>query len=179
MRLRLPHGVTVMDLIVLAILIAAAFIASEYTARARLVPIIVTIGSAMLLLVHIGLQIRGMSLDIDQRELMSRDAREAAEAAEAGEQVLAADDGRQIVSYRGGSLASGIGIIVGFPALIFLVGMLPAVFLFTFGFLTFISGFGVVRSLAAAIVTEIVIYGLFVAALGVRMNDGLLFTMFS
>ena len=179
MQIRLPRGVTLMDLIVLAVFVAAAFIASEYTARARLVPVIVTIGCAMLLLVHIGLQIRGMALDIDQRELMGRDAREAAETAEAGEQALAANDGRRIVRYEGGSLASGLAIIAGFPALIYLVGMLPAVFLFTFGFLLVISRFGLVRSLVAAVVTLAIVYGLFVAALGVRMNDGLLFTMFA
>jgi len=177
MRWRLPRGITAMDLVVLAVFITAAFIASEYTARARLVPVIVTIGSAMLLLVHIGLQIRGASLDIDQRGLMGRDARQAAETAEAEEQALAAHDVRQVVTYEGGSLASGLAIIAGFPALIFLVGMLPAVFLFTFGFLLFISKFGLVRSLVAAVATEAVIYGLFVAALGVRMNEGILFTL--
>ncbi|MFM9857604.1 tripartite tricarboxylate transporter TctB family protein [Pseudoxanthobacter sp. M-2] len=179
MRWRLPQGITVMDLVVLAVFVTAAFIASEYTARARMVPVIVTIGSAMFLLVHIGLQIRGASLDIDQRELMGRDVRRAAETAEAEEQALAAHDGRQIVTYQGGSLASGLAIIAGFPALIFLVGMLPAVFLFTFGFLLFISKFGLVRSLLAAVATEVVVYGLFVAALGVRMNQGILLTLLS
>jgi hypothetical protein len=168
-----------MDLIVLAVFVAAAFIASEYTARARLVPGIVTIGCVLLLLVHIGLQIRGMALDIDQRELMGRESREAAEAAEASEKALAENDGRRIVRYSGGSLASGLAIIAGFPALVYLVGMLAAVFLFTFGFLLIISRFGLVRSLAAAVVTLAIVYGLFVAALGVRMNEGVLLKMLS
>lgn len=179
MHLRLPRGVSVMDIIVLAVFVAAAFIASEYTARARLVPVIVTIGCALLMLVHIGLQIRGMALDIDQRELMGRDSREAAETAESNEKALAANDGRQIVSYEGGSLASGLAIVAGLPALIYLVGMLAAVFLFTFGFLLIISRFGLVRSLLAAAVTLVAVYGLFVAALGVRMNEGVLFAVFS
>lgn len=168
------RGLSLMDLMVLAVLVCAAVIASDYGARARLVPMTVAVGSILLLLLQIVLQARGASLDIDQRELMGREARLAAEEAETREDVLAAVEARSVVTYQGGSLAGGIAVFVGFAALILLIGVLPAVFIFMFGFLVCISRVGIVRSFIAALVTEAVVYGLFVAALGVRMNEGYL-----
>jgi hypothetical protein len=178
MRIPLLRRVSLMDLAVLAVLIGAAVLCSGYGARARMVPMIVAVGSIGFLLLQLVLQSRGASLDIDQEELLGAEAKRAAEEAEAKEQAFAEAAPRSFVTYEGGSLWSGLAIIVGFAALILGLGVLPAVFLFVFGFLAFISRLRVLWALLLALATEGVVYGLFVLVLGVRMNRGFLIEMF-
>lgn len=170
--------ISLMDLAVLAALVAAALIASQYGARARMVPMVVAIGSIAFLVLQIVLELRGASLDIDQEEaLMGEDARRAAEEAEAKEEAAFAEKIR-IATYEGGTIAGGILLVASYAALILLVGVVPAVFVFVLYFFLVISRLGFVTSLLLALATEAVIYGLFILTLGVRPNRGFLFDAF-
>lgn len=173
-----PRRVSLVDLAVLAMLVTAAAIASQYGVRARMGPMVVSIGSVLLLTVHIILQFRGASLGIDQEEvLMSTEARRAAEESEAREEALARAGQQSIVVTQGGTLAGALAIVVAYPTLIILIGLVPAVFVFVFFFFLFISRLGLVRSLVFAAATEASIYGLFILTLGVRPNTGYLVDM--
>jgi hypothetical protein len=79
-----------------------------------------------------------------------------------------------ITSRKPGGEWSAFGLVALLLALVFTVGPLPAVFLFTVGYLWTTRHCSLVRALLYGVACVAVLYGLFGFALGVQLNRGLL-----
>lgn len=158
--------------ILLAVFVAFAAISLTYGDRARLVPLPVAIASSLLILLQLYLQNTRADADlaVDAMHLFARQGEQITSTLEA--ELAIPEQGVTIVEEPGGSEWSAALLVIAFVSMILLVGILPAVFLFVFGYFLLVSKKRVLTSLAYAIGTEVAIYALFVWVLKVQMYGG-------
>lgn len=149
----------------LALFAGVIWLAQDFGPRARMIPLPLAVLGIVLTAVQIAWQ-NWRSTDELQMELIEVEApgRPEGEAAPAG--------GKKKVTWRqeAGALAV-VGMLVG---LIFLVGVIPAVFLFTCGYFRATRLYSWRASLIYTAILTAAVYGLFVLALQIQPYHGLL-----
>ena len=163
--------------IVLAIFVAMLYLTFGYSSRARLVPLPVCILGILLAVAQLLWQnlrsadeLRVNFLDVVGRGTISTPAvGPHGGSASAQPQSTEADGER-----RPAGELSAFGIIAILLALVFVVGPLPSVFLFTAGYLALTRHCSSARAVLYAFLCAAILYGLFGFALGVQLNRGLL-----
>ena len=163
--------------IVLAVFVVMLYLTFGYSSRARLVPLPVCILGIILAVAQLFWQnlrsadeLRVNILDVVGRGTINTPAvGPQGGSASAQPQSTEADGGRK----PAGEL-SAFGIIAILLALVFVVGPLPSVFLFTAGYLALTRHCSPARAVLYALVCAAILYGLFGFALGVQLNRGLL-----
>lgn len=136
--------------VLLAVFVLAVVIAAGYGSRARLVPVAIAVTAIVLVLAQITVQ-----------NLTRRPA--AADAAPE----------QRPGGTQGGSLLGGIGIVAILVAGILLVGLLPAILLYVFGYLKWVAMTRTVLAAGYAIAAWGVLYLLFALFLGIPLYTGL------
>lgn len=160
----------VVSVLLLALFIGVILLCQDFGPRARLIPLPLAIFGIVLTLIQLAWHNLGSTeeLQMDMIAVQAPDALSAAVKAPAAP-VLKPSWGRE---------ASAYGIIVLLVAMIFTVGLMPAVFVFTGGYL-FLSHFCSWRaSLLYTAVLTAVVYLLFVVALQIQPYHGLLAPLF-
>jgi Tripartite tricarboxylate transporter TctB family len=158
------------SVLLLALFIGVILLCQDFGPRARLIPLPLAIFGIVLTLIQLAWHNLGSTdeLQMDMIAVQAPDALSAAVKAPAAP-VLKPAWGRE---------ASAYGIIVLLVAMIFTVGLMPAVFVFTGGYL-FLSHYCSWRAsvLYTAVLTAVV-YLLFVVALQIQPYHGLLAPLF-
>jgi hypothetical protein len=160
--------------IMLAIFVVMLYLTFGYSSRARLVPLPVCIFGIILAVTQLIWQnMRSADeLRINFLDVVGRGGSNTpATAPPPAEQLSAANV--DIKRKPGGEL-SAFGIIATLLGLVFFVGPLPSVFLFTTGYLALTRHCSPGRAVLYALLCAAVLYGLFGFALGVQLNRGLL-----
>ncbi|HYM99295.1 MAG TPA: tripartite tricarboxylate transporter TctB family protein [Aestuariivirgaceae bacterium] len=163
--------------IVLAVFVVMLYLTFGYSSRARLVPLPVCIFGIILAVAQLFWQnlrptdeLRVNFLDVVGRgTINSPVVGSQSGSASAQPQSTEADGERK----PAGEL-SAFGIIAILLALVFVVGPLPSVFLFTAGYLALTRHCSPARAILYAFLCAAILYGLFGFALGVQLNRGLL-----
>lgn len=158
------------SVLLLALFIGVILLCQDFGPRARLIPLPLAIFGIVLTLIQLAWHNLGSTdeLQMDMIAVQAPDALSAAVKAPAAA-VLKPSWGRE---------ASAYGIIVLLVAMIFTVGLMPAVFVFTGGYL-FLSHYCSWRaSLLYTAVLTAVVYLLFVVALQIQPYHGLLAPLF-
>jgi len=158
------------SVLLLALFIGVILLCQDFGPRARLIPLPLAIFGIVLTLIQLAWHNLGSTdeLQMDMIAVQAPDALAAAVKAPAAP-VLKPSWGREAGAY---------GIIVLLVALIFTVGLMPAVFVFTGGYL-FLSHYCSWRaSLLYTAVLTAVVYLLFVVALQIQPYHGLLAPLF-
>jgi hypothetical protein len=165
--------------IVLAVFLVLLYLTLGYGSRARLVPLPVCILGVVLAVAQLLWQnLRSLDeLRINPLDLVGKPATVGATASATPGTPDAApqrDSTATDPARKPGGEFSAFGIIVVLLALVFVVGPLPAVFLFTAGYLSLTRHCTPARAVLYAAGCAAVLYGLFGFALGVPLNRGLL-----
>jgi Tripartite tricarboxylate transporter TctB family len=158
------------SVLLLALFIGVILLCQDFGPRARLIPLPLAIFGIVLTLIQLAWHNLGSTdeLQMDMIAVQAPDALSAAVKAPAAP-ALKPSWGRE---------ASAYGIIVLLVAMIFTVGLMPAVFVFTGGYL-FLSHYCSWRaSLLYTAVLTAVVYLLFVVALQIQPYHGLLAPLF-
>jgi hypothetical protein len=163
--------------IMLAVFVVMLYLTFGYSARARLVPLPVCILGIILAVAQLVWQnLRSVDeLRVNFLDVVGRGAIKTPATAPPGGSEPAQPSSTDVTIGRkpGGEL-SAFGIIAILLGLVFVVGPLPSVFLFTAGYLAFTRHCSPARAVLYAAVCAVVLYGLFGFALGVQLNRGLL-----
>ncbi|MGX1308795.1 low affinity Fe/Cu permease [Amorphus suaedae] len=158
---------------------------STYGARARMVPTIIAGIGFVLMAAQIILQnVRSeATMQVDLMELISRRATGDEEGLPDHLRTdLAEAKRKQYVEPgetrgpRPGSFARellSLAVVACAIGLFFLIGPIPTMFVFTFGYLTITGHFGVLRAFAVSALFTLFVYGLFYAWLRIDMKQGL------
>lgn len=166
----------IVGVIMLAVFVVMLYLTFGYSSRARLVPLPVCILGIILAIAQLiwqNLPAAG-ELRVNILDVMGRGTIKTPATAPAGgqpTQPLGADP--NLARKPGGEL-SAFGIIAILLGLVFVVGPLPSVFLFTAGYLALTRHCSPARAVLYALACAAVLYGLFGFALGVQLNRGLL-----
>ena len=161
--------------IVLAVFLVLLYLTFGYSARARLVPLPVAVLGVILAVAQLLWQnFRSVDeLRINPLDLVgSPRIPEAASATGSG--IPVAPPSQTEVKRKPGGELGAFGLLVILLALVYGVGPLPAVFLFTAGYLGFSRHCTPARAILYGGICAVVLYGLFGFALGVPLNRGLL-----
>lgn len=166
--------------LVLAVLLVFAGLSLTYSARARLVPLTVAIGSIALMVIQ---------LLVQNLSRAGADA-EPGGAGLFGQGGLSPDDDEMspathplppeqdetvtVLHEAGGSVLGGITVVAAFAVLILMAGVLPAALLFVFGYLRWVARASLRACVAYAVGTWGLLYLLFVVFLQVSMSGGYL-----
>ncbi|MGX1097587.1 hypothetical protein [Amorphus sp. MBR-141] len=171
--------------LILLLFVAVLIETRNYGARASMVPNIIAGIGIVLMTAQIILQnLRSeASMQVDLMELISRRATGDEEGlpehlrtdlAEAKQkQFVAAGQSR---GPRPGSFARellALVVVACAIGLFFLIGPIPTMFVFTFGYLTITGHFGAVRAFALSAIFTLCVYGLFYVWLRIDMKQGL------
>ena len=164
--------------IVLAVFLVMLYLTFGYSSRARLVPLPVCILGIILAAAQLLWQnlrsadeLRVSFLDV----FGSRGAIKTPTAApQAGSGPVQPQSTEVDVTRKPGGELSAFGIIAILLALVFVVGPLPSVFIFTAGYLALTRHCSLARAILYAFLCATILYGLFGFALGVQLNRGLL-----
>jgi hypothetical protein len=163
--------------IVLAVFVVMLYLTFGYSSRARLVPLPVCIFGIVLAVAQLLWQnLRSADeLRVNFLDVVGRGAIKTPAMAPPGGSELAQAPSTGIGGKRkpGGEL-SAFGLIAVLLALVFVVGPLPSVFLFTAGYLMLTRHCSPARAVLYALICAGILYGLFGFALGVQLNRGLL-----
>jgi hypothetical protein len=164
----------IVGVIMLAVFVVMLYLTFGYSSRARLVPLPVCILGIILAIAQLIWQNlpAGGELRVNILDVMGRGAIKNPATAPAGGQP-AQPQGADINLARKPEL-SAFGIIAILLGLVFVVGPLPSVFLFTAGYLALTRHCSPARAVLYALACAAVLYGLFGFALGVQLNRGLL-----
>lgn len=157
----------------------------NYGARASMVPNIIAGIGVVLMTAQIILQnVRSeASMQVDLMELISRRAtgdedglpvhlRTDLEEARRKQQAAA----EQTRGPRPGSVARellALAVVACAIGLFFLIGPIPTMFVFTFGYLTITGHFGALRAFVVSAIFTLLVYGLFYVWLRIDMKQGL------
>ncbi|MFZ5943194.1 MAG: tripartite tricarboxylate transporter TctB family protein [Bacillota bacterium] len=150
------------------------YLSFDYTYKARMVPVTIYIISALIMLLQIYFMNfkKDVNLNIDTAELLT-----GGKSSESDIKVGQAEQVK-IQEVKGGSELSAILLIVGYLVATLLIGMLPAMFLFVFGFFIFITKMKWHISLLITIATQASIYILFAYILQIKFYEGWLVKSF-
>lgn len=160
----------------------------NYGPRASMVPNIIAGIGAILMIAQIIMQnVRSQdSLQVDLLELISARATGDEESLpehmqqslkEAKAKKAGADEVENTGFFRPGSLPrelAAVGVVCCAIGLFFLIGPIPTMFVFTFGYLTLTGHFGVVRAFTVSFLFTLFVYGLFHVWLRIDMDQGLI-----
>ena len=164
----------VVGVIMLVIFVVMLYLTLGYSSRARLVPLPVCVLGIVLAIAQLiwqNLSAVG-ELRINILDVMGRGR---GTAAGLPQPELPQPQGADvIVEHKPGGELSAVGIIAILLGLVFVVGPLPSVFIFTAGYLALTRHCSPSRAILYAAVCAAVLYGLFGFALGVQLNRGLL-----
>jgi hypothetical protein len=164
--------------IMLVIFVVMLYLTLGYSSRARLVPLPVCIFGIVLAIAQLiwqNLSAVG-ELRINILEVMSRGRGTATAGLPEPVQPQGADLN---VARKPGVELLAIGIIAILLGMVFVIGPLPSVFIFTAGYLALTRHCSPARAILYAAVCASVLYGLFGFALGVQLNRGLLSGFFA
>ena len=167
----------IVGVIVLAVFVVMLYLTFGYSSRARLVPLPVCIlgivlarRSAPLAESALGRRTAGQ---LSRRGRQPRRGQDRGGGA-AGSSGPVQPQSTEVVSAQAGGELSAFGIVALLLALVFVVGPLPSVFLFTAGYLALTKHCSLARAILYALACAAMLYGLFGFALGVQLNRGLL-----
>lgn len=166
----------IVGLVMLTIFVVMLYLTFGYSSRARLVPLPVCIIGIILAVTQLIWQnLRsGDELRINFLDVMGRGGTNSpVQAPQAAPAEQPSGTGTEVKRKPGGEL-SAFGIIFILLGLVFVVGPLPSVFLFTAGYLALTRHCSPARAVLYALICAAVLYGLFGFALGVQLNRGLL-----
>jgi hypothetical protein len=164
----------IVGVIVLAVFLVLLYLTFGYSSRARLVPLPVAVLGVILAVVQLFWQnFRSVEeLRMNPLDLVGNPRVPDASTTASG-MPLAPPSQTEVKRKPGGEL-SAFGLVAILLVLVYGVGPLPAVFLFTAGYLGLTRHCTPVRALVYAAICAAVLYGLFGFALGVPLNRGLL-----
>lgn len=166
----------IVGVIMLAVFVVMLYLTFGYSSRARLVPLPVCILGIILAIAQLiwqNLPAAG-ELRVNILDVMGRGAIKTPAAAPAGGQPTQPQGTDLNLARKPGGELSAFGIIAILLGLVFVVGPLPSVFLFTAGYLALTRHCSPARAVLYALACAAVLYGLFGFALGVQLNRGLL-----
>lgn len=156
--------------------IAMIILSFDYSPRARLVPVPIASVSAVIVLIQIYLMNfrKDFNLNVDPAELLTGKSKEAIQEGLGKDEV----EEVKIKKIEGGKESVAILIVLTYLVMTWLIGIMVAMFLFVFGFFFIITKVGWIKSLIAALITEVSIYILFVNILEVQFYEGWLVNLF-
>jgi hypothetical protein len=166
----------IVGLIMLAVFVVMLYLTFGYSSRARLVPLPVCILGIILAIAQLiwqNLPAAG-ELRVNILDVLGRGAIRTPTTASAGGQPEPPQAADANLARKPGGELSAFGIIAILLGLVFVVGPLPSVFLFTAGYLALTRHCSPARAVLYALACAAVLYGLFGFALGVQLNRGLL-----
>jgi hypothetical protein len=166
----------IVGVIMLAVFVVMLYLTFGYSSRARLVPLPVCILGIILAIAQLiwqNLPAAG-ELRVNILDVMGRGAIKTPATAPAGGQPTQPQGADINLARKPGGELSAFGIIAILLGLVFVVGPLPSVFLFTAGYLALTRHCSPARAVLYALACAAVLYGLFGFALGVQLNRGLL-----
>jgi hypothetical protein len=168
----------VMAGILLAVFLVLLVMTLGYSSRARLVPLPVAVFGVVLAIAQLLWQnLRSVDeLRINFLDLVGGGHAADRKAAPLGapDAVEHRDDGAASGARKPAGELSAFGIVALLLALVFVAGPLPAVFIFTIGYLSMTRHCSLARALLYGVLCVAVLYGLFGYTLGVQLNRGLL-----
>jgi hypothetical protein len=158
--------------IVLAVFVMLLVMTLSYGSRARLVPLPVSILGIIFALAQLVWQnLRSVDeLRVNVLDVLGGRPAAAQQQATAAAPVAPSAERKQ----KFGGELSAFALILILLALVFTVGPLPTVFLFTAGYLGLTRHCSPLRAVAYGLICVAVLYGLFGFILGVQLNRGLL-----
>jgi hypothetical protein len=158
----------------LAVFLALLFMTVGYGSRARLVPLpIAVLGVCFAVAQLLWQNFRAADeLNIDALDLIMK--REVIAKAPIDPHAVQADEAQPQAGGRLRSESWTIGMVALLLALVLLLGPLPAVVVFTAGYLAITKHSALVRAVFYAFLCAAVLYGLFGYTLGVQLNRGLI-----
>ncbi len=162
--------------IVLAVFVVMLYLTFGYSSRARLVPLPVCILGIILAVAQLLWQnLRSADeLRVNFLDVLGGGAAKTAAVASQGGAELAPQSPEANVKRKPGGELSAFGLIALLLALVFVAGPLPAVFIFTAGYLGLTRHCSPVRAALYALGCAGLLYLLFGYVLGVQLNRGLL-----
>jgi len=158
----------------LAVFLALLFMTVGYSSRARLVPLpIAVLGVCFAVAQLLWQNFRAAdALNINALDLIMK--RDVIAKAPIDRQAVQADEAQPQAAGRFRSEPWAFGMVALLLALVFVVGPLPAVLVFTAGYLAITKHSSLVRAVFYAFACAAVLYGLFGYTLGVPLNRGLI-----
>jgi hypothetical protein len=158
----------------LAVFLALLFMTVGYSSRARLVPLpIAVLGVCFAVAQLLWQNFRAADeLNINALDLIMK--RDVIANAAIDSHAVQADEAQPQAAGRLRSEPWALGMVALLLALVFVVGPLPAVLVFTAGYLAITKHSSLVRAVFYAFVCAAVLYGLFGYTLGVQLNRGLI-----
>lgn len=161
-------------IIVLAVFLVLLYLTFGYSARARLVPLPVAVLGVILAVAQLLWQnFRSVDeLRINPLDLVGNPR--IPEATTTGSGIPVAPPTQTEVKRKPGGELGAFGLLALLLALVYGAGPLPAVFLFTAGYLGFSRHCTPARAILYGAICAAVLYALFGFALGVPLNRGLL-----
>ncbi|MDA8228010.1 MAG: tripartite tricarboxylate transporter TctB family protein [Desulfitobacterium hafniense] len=164
----------VVALVLLVIFIGFLYLSFNYSAKARLVPVPIAIASIILIIIQLLIQnfAKNFDLSVDPSQLFKATQNEAAVTNQEARKNV------QVKKQGGGKETTGIGLVLLFLAMILLIGMMPAIFLFVLGYFIILGQEKWLKALIYTAICEASIYFLFVTILNVHMYEGLILKMF-
>ena len=155
--------------------IAMIIISFDYGPRARMVPVPIAAVSAIIMLLQMYLMNfrKEIELNVDVAELLTRGQSSGAMLDEV-KQV----DEVKITVIKGGKESTALLIVVLYFVMTILIGILPAMILFVYGFFALITKVHWIKSLITTLITVASIYILFVYVLEIQFYEGWLVNTF-
>ncbi|MQA78027.1 MAG: hypothetical protein GEV10_06035 [Streptosporangiales bacterium] len=173
-RVRENVAATAMTLVFVAVLLVSL----GYGSQARLIPSTVAVASIVLMLIQLVVQnLPGRGAQLSGRSYLGVDEDDSpvpvpVPVPEADADADATDE-PELEHEPGGSIAGGIAVVASFVVGIVLVGILPAVLLFVFGYVLRVGRSRLLPAAAYAVGTWGVLYVLFVLFLRLPMYGGI------
>ena len=154
--------------------VSMIIISFDYSYKARLVPVPILVISTIIMLLQMYFMNfkKDIDLNVDAAELLTGSKNK--DSAKGKDKV----DEVKIQKLKGGSELSAILIILFYLLLSFLIGILPAMFVFVIGFFIFITKMRWITSLIATLATVVTVYILFSYVLEIKFFEGWLVKMF-
>jgi hypothetical protein len=160
--------------LIMLVLIGVVVVSLDYGPRARMVPIPVAVFGLVLAVVQLVWQnlLPTEELHVDLLAVLTRQKEiPVAEADAAGKGVQASGTGahtrwrREVVAY---------GMVLLFLSMVWLMGPVPSIFLFTTGYFLVSRQYWAWRSIAYALLFTLGVYAVFVYALDIQLYHGVL-----
>lgn len=151
--------------------IAMIVLSFDYGPRARMVPIPIAAVSAVVMLLQIYLMNfrKDIDLNVDAAELLTGGhTKESIVEGKSHEEVAEV----KIIKIEGGKESTALLIVLVYLVMTLIIGIMPAMFLFVFGFFVLVTKMHWIRSLIIALITEVSIYILFVYILEIQFYEG-------
>lgn len=158
--------------VILFAVFAVFFVMSfGYGPRARLVPLPISVLGMLMIACQLVWQNRRAAGDLRLNALHMLAGKQGDEIAAAHRSTMAPGFGGPSDTLRRN--LGAIGIVASLLALFLVVGPLPAVFAFSFGYFVLSGHCGAVRALVYSLACAAVVYGMFGFVLNIQLNRGL------